>query len=475
MLAKNSRAASYSLRRRLMVAMMAGFIIILGIISIGLWGYARNAANRTYDLLLDGSAIAILERVSMTPDGVNVDFPPSALEILGLAEEDRVFYRIFTGTGETLTGDPALPLPEGYEAGQDGRFFDADYSGEKVRFITRGRHVPGPSQPQWIDVQIGQTRAARDAMQRDLFSKGLLGLTALAFIGLVFVRIGISLAMRPLSGIEADIRGREPSDLAPLRAVPPREVESLINSINAFMRRLETSKDNAQNFIADVAHQMRTSLSSLRGQLELAVEQGDPEAARSRLEKAREQAARTIRLTNQLLSHAMVIHRAESRPRERVDLVALVKSVLEETIRNEIDEAVEFEFSMDDDRGHGMTIAGDAVALREALRNVIDNALKHGKDGAVVRLELRDRELEGAPAIAIAVEDNGPGIAPREYDNVVRRFYTLGGKGDTGIGLAIVKAVIESHDGRLEFKEAAGGGLRVEMILPAGFDGGHQP
>lgn len=471
MFARDRNGTAYSLRRRLTVAMMIGFIVILAVVSVGLWSYARNAANSTYDLLLDGASIAVLERVSMAPDGVAVDFPPSALEILGLAQEDRVFYRIFNGRGETLTGSPDLPLPENDRQGLRDRFFDVVHGGETVRFIIRGRPVPGPAQPQWINVQIGQTRAARDALQWELFTNGLIGLTALAVIGLIFVRIGINMALRPLSGIEADIRDREPSDLDPLKATPPREVESLINAINAFMRRLGTSKDNAQTFIADVAHQMRTSLSSLRGQIDLAAEQEDPEAARERLHKAADQVARTIRLTNQLLSHAMVIHRADSRVRDRVDLADLVKSALEEIIREETDANIDYEFSKLDGAGP-MEIAGDAVALREALRNVLDNARKHGGVGGIVKIELTGRQLNGEPAVVIAVEDDGPGIAPEEYENVVKRFYALGGKGDSGIGLAIVKAVVEGHEGRLTLGRACGGGLRVEMILPEG--GGNQ-
>lgn len=459
---------AYSLRRRLMVAMMVGFIIILSVVSVGLWGYARNAANSTYDLLLDGASIAVLERISMTPEGVAIDFPPSALEILGLAREDRVFYRIFTGNGQTLTGRSDLPLPRRGGKNPESQFYDADYSGETVRFILRGRQIPGPKAPQWINVQIGQTRAARDEMQRDLFSNGLLGLTALAVIGLIFVRIGINLALRPLSGIEADIRSREPSDLAPLKATPPREVESLIGTINAFMRRLETSKDNAQTFIADVAHQLRTSLSSLRGQLELAAEQKDPKLAAARLEKASDQVGRTIRLTNQLLSHAMVIHRADSQLRDRVDIEALVKTALEEIIRDDVDSRMDYEFHMDEARVGDMVVAGDAIALREALRNVIDNARKHGASGGLVRIELSDQLVAGNPAIAIAVEDNGPGVAPEEYDNVLKRFYTIGGKGESGIGLAIVKAVVEGHEGTLSLSKASGGGLRVQMVLPVG-------
>lgn len=89
------KARSYSLQRRLLSLMALGFIILLLMISLLLWNYARGAANRTYDLLLAGAALAVLERVSPGPNGPSVDLPSSAMDILALAPDDRVVYRVF--------------------------------------------------------------------------------------------------------------------------------------------------------------------------------------------------------------------------------------------------------------------------------------------------------------------------------------------------------------------------------------------
>lgn len=464
--AKADRAAPYSLRRRLMVAMTAGFVAVLSVISVGLWTYARDAANETYDLLLQGSAISILERATLTPAGFALDFPPSALEILGLAENDRVFYRVFDAAGATITGDPGLPLPPGFQATEDPRMYDARHSGETVRFVVQGRTLPGLDEPRWVLVQVGQTRAARDSLQLNIFSTGLVGLSVLAIVSFLFVRLAIARAMRPLSGLEADIRTRQPTDLSPLEAAPPREIESLITAINDFMRRLDTSKDNAQSFIADVTHQMRTALATLDGHLQIAEARRDPETVLARLEKARDQAKRTIHLTNQLLSHALVIHRADDYPREPVALKSLVRSVVEEAIRDPRGARAAFQFSDAACPGDA-TVPGDPLTLREALMNLVQNALSHAGARPRIRISLEPARLDAGPAVSLIVEDDGPGIAPARRARAVQRFESHGPGAGSGIGLAIVKAVAESHGGRLRLETAPGGGLAAAIDLPA--------
>ena len=462
----------YSLRRRLMAAMLAGFSAIMAVLAVGLWGYARDAADTTFDLLLDGAAIAILDSVTDTPAGMQVDIPNSALEILGLAERDRVFYRVSTVDGAMLTGDADLPAPQGRATRPPGppperHFFDAEHDGEMVRFVRRQQAVPGLSGPVEVAVQVGQTRGARNEVQRELFFSGIAALSVLAMIGLIFVQSAIHLAMRPLVGIEADIQGRDPANLAPLRALPPREIAGLIAAINGFMTRLGASKDNAESFIADVSHQIRTSLSALRGQLELASESVDPATQRARVAKAADQAGRTIRLTNQLLAHAMVIHRADTAQRADVDMVDIVRGLIEEASRSP-SEAGEPEFEVQVAEGAvNLVVPGDPVSLREAMRNLVDNALRHAGPAPLVRISLSPAELDGQLALDLRVEDNGPGIAEADRARALQRFSSLGSRGGSGLGLAIVEAAMTAHRGRIELGTSAEGGLSARLLLPA--------
>ncbi len=455
-----------------MAAMLAGFAVIMAALAFVLWSYARNAADTSFDLLLDGAAIAILDSVTATPQGIQVDIPNSALEILALVEQDRVFYQVSTADGAVLTGDADLPAPPGNTLRAtaptlERQFFDAPHSGETVRFVRRQQVVTGIAGLVEVAVQVGQTRGARDGVQRDLFIKGIAVLSVLALIGLVFVQSAIYLAMRPLAGIEADIQGRDPANLTPLRALPPREIAGLIAAINGFMRRLGASKHNAESFIADVAHQIRTSLSALRGQLELASESVDAATQRARVAKAADQASRTIRLTNQLLAHAMVNHRADIAQREEVDMVDIARGLIEEFSRSPDDRA-EPEFEVQVAPGaESLMVQGDPVSLREAMRNLVDNALRHAGPAPLVRIALSPGRLGGQMALDLRVEDNGPGIAPADRTRARQRFSSLGSRGGSGLGLAIVEAALAAHGGRLDLDVSPEGGLSARLLLPA--------
>ena len=447
----------YSLRRRLTIAATATFAALIAALSLMLWRSSADAANRSYDLILSGAAIAVSERIGLTPEGIEVDLPPAAFELLALAADDRVFYRIADESGRTLTGDPRLPLAP-RSRGEELAFFDAEFAGDAVRIVTTWRVLPGPAGPVRVGMSLAQTRLARRVMQQDLFLRGLVPLTALAVAGLVAARLGIDLAMRPLAGLEREIRGRVPTNLTPFGAVPPREVESLIDGLNDFMRRLGTSRDNAQVFIADVAHQMRTALAALAAHLE-------PRSGNSgeQLAMAREEVGRTVRLTNQLLSHAMVLHRGEAAQRERVDVGRVVRGLIEETVRSGAAGEASFALEAEDPIG---PVEGDAVALREALRNLLDNALKHGPPDNEIIIRLGAADLGGAPALALSVEDRGPGILDAEKARVTERFYAAGPTGGAGVGLAIVAAVAASHAGRLTLADAPAGGLVATLVLP---------
>lgn len=304
--------AHYSLRRRLMTAMSIGFALLLVIISIFLIGFTRNAANKSYDLLLAGAALSILEKVSYADEEIAIDLPHSALDILSLAPQDRVFYSLTTEDGTLLTGDPKLAEITDSEKSAAPSFSDQQFLDSRVRVVKQSRSIITPNARKWVTITIAQTTIARDSHAFSLFIAGLTGVAIISLIGLAFVWFAIRKALQPLAQIEQNLSKREPTDLTELGLQPPREVVGLINAINGFMARLEQARQQSEAFMADVAHQTRTSLSALQGHLSLAADAKDQTQMRRRLRRAEDQAARATRLTNQLLSHAMVIHRAEN-------------------------------------------------------------------------------------------------------------------------------------------------------------------
>ncbi|WP_289151254.1 extracellular solute-binding protein [uncultured Salipiger sp.] len=453
---------SHSLKRRLLASMAAAFLLLLLLISVLLWNYSRAAANRTYDLLLAGAALSVLERVSYNSAGPTVDLPQSAMDILALAADDRVAYRVFSPNYGELTGTPDLPVPDSLQPSIDPVFYDARLD-EGFRFVFQGRQITSSRGREWVFVQIGQTLNARTAQRDALFLYGMIGLGAVSLIGLGFVWLAIRTSLAPLRAIADTLMARTSRDLSPIEGDPPLEVSDLFRAINSFIAQLVRSRNLTESFIADVAHQTRTSLSALQGQLSLAADAKEFDRMRDRLGKAEKQAERTVHLTNQLLANAMVIHRSEDAQLEPMDLRKLVRDTLAELLRERRLRQVSISF---DDAGlpEGEAfIRGDAISIREALRNLIDNAVRHGGPENTILIEIDADEH----VVRLTVSDAGPGIARADLVRATERFTSISSKtAGSGLGLAIVRSVAEGHGARLQLGSSVLGGLRATIVFP---------
>ncbi len=427
--------------------------------------YALTAADRSYDRVLAGSALSIAETLSVSGRDVQVDLPYAALDMLSSAPEDRVFYRVF-GPGErTVTGYADLPGPREdarlLAAADSGtsHFFDATYRGELVRFAMLGRKINEVDASGWVWVQVGQTRRAREALASELVLGSVLPITVVGLFALLLVWTGIRRALRPLVRVGEDISHRAPADLHPVAAPVPAEILPLVDGINSFMQRLSGNIDTLRTFIADAAHQMRTPLAALRAQAQIALDE-DPAQQRSSLRAIDRNAARLSRLLDQLLSDATVIHRADLRRFEPFDLVVTVRKAMAEAVPRADGGSAQFDTPL-----ATAPMSGDEVMLREAVKNLIDNALRHGRTKVC---DLAVGLYSDDAGYRIEVADRGPGIAEPDRERVFERFV----RGDSlapgaGLGLAIVRQVVSSHRGAIRLRDRDGGGLVVELVLPA--------
>lgn len=458
-----SEWSGHSLQRRLLVSMAAGFVLLLLLISILLWTYARAAANRTQDLLLAGAALAILERASVGPDGPTVDLPNSAMEILSLNPVDRVQYRVYSPERGEITGTTDLPIPADISAQPDASFYDADYRGAPFRFVLQTRRLNAPTGPQWIAVQVGQTVEVRTAQHWSFFLSGLAGLGVVSLAGLAFVWLAIRTSLAPLRQIAGDLARRDPGDLSRLEAAPPREIQGLFNAINGFIARLAQSRALTETFIADVAHQTRTSLSALQGHLSLAADAPEFGQMRQRVEKADRQAQRTVRLTNQLLANAMVIHRTDGASLHPLHLKPLVRDTLAEILRERQMRRIALSLDSDELPNGADMVRGDELSIREALRNLIENAVRHGPEDNSIVITLKGTDA----TVELVVDDAGPGIAEADIGRATERFTSIAAESrGSGLGLSIVKAVADGHDARLSLSRSSLGGLRASIVFP---------
>ncbi|WP_369979437.1 sensor histidine kinase N-terminal domain-containing protein [Xanthomonas bundabergensis] len=449
-----------SIRRTLLLYL--GVLSLLGAVALffAARDYGQRAANRSYDHLLVSSALSIVDSVALAGGQWQVDLPYAALDLLAMAPEDRVFYRVFDARGRTITGYGDLPkAPSLPRASAPPRLFDAPYSGERVRFAVVARRVSSAAAQDEVWVQVGQTRRAREALAQDVVLHALVAIALLSLLSLALVWLGVYRALRPLHRIERDLSRREPSELKPLAVAAPQEMHQMVAALNRFMARLAGSNETLRAFMAEAAHQMRTPLAALRAQAQLALDEDDPREMRRSLEAIERNATHMSRLLNQLLSDASVIHRANLQRYASVDLAEVVHQALHEALphsqpRPRVQLAIASEAAL---------VRGDALLLREAIKNLIDNACKYGGDGALqVALTCEARDC------VVTVADHGPGIAAADAERVFERFARGEGAaaGGAGLGLAIVKRVVDSHGGRIDLSNRVGGGLIASLRLP---------
>ncbi|MFT6776057.1 MAG: two-component system sensor histidine kinase TctE [Paracoccaceae bacterium] len=445
-----------SLARRLGLAI--ALVLTLGGVAAGVaaFAYGRQAAQEAYDRLLIGAADQIAASILIRDGAPIADLPPSAFDLLALAREDRVVYRILGPGGRTLTGydDAALPPPR---ARGGPSLYDATFRGAPVRMVAVTRGFAERSFSGAVRVLVGQTTRARDALAREI---ALSALTVAGAAGVVITGLAlfaIRSALEPLRRIAHGLSLRDPRDLTPLSVDAPSEIGGLVTAINRFMARLERQMSAMRNLIGDSAHQLRTPIAALRAQAELAAEETDPDRQRAIVARIHARSLGLSRLTDQLLSRAMIIHRADSAPRGPVDLRRVAMAAAEQADFDHLSDGETLRLDLPDDPVDAL---GDALSLTEAIKNLIANAYRHG--AAPVVLSVR---IDGA-RVVLAVGDAGPGL-PGDPGRAGRRFAHGATSPDgAGLGLAIVRAVAAAHGGDLRFGRDAAGRFEAALRLP---------
>lgn len=425
------------------------------------WFYARAAADEAYDRLLQGAAIQILDSLVVEDGKIAVNLPPSAFELLGLAERDRIFYRVIAPDGQTLTGYDDLAAGSDADHTLASPLFETTrYRDQPVRLVQTSRAISDPAIGGWAHVLIAQTTEARQALTTELTTRALILVGIMSLLALAGTVLAVRYSLRPLDALGNTLRRRDSQDLTPLAVDVPRELAPFVDSINHFMRRLDERLKLLQRFIADSAHQIRTPLTALSAQVSLIDEEALSETNRRHLDRVRTRTSELARFTTQLLNHAMVIHRFDSAQLSPLDLADVARKAFRAAVPITIDPDTVVSFEAPDET---LIILGDGLSLREAIVNIIDNSLRHG---TLSKLEVR--VVRRGDFGLVEVEDDGPGIPPADWSHVTQRFVSSkSGEGSSGLGFAIASEVAGALKGALSFREKTPErGFTVVLELP---------
>ena len=372
--------------------------------------------------------------------------------------------------GETLLVHSQNAPAERLGAVDDG-FSDRRIEGENWRVFSAW------TAGQKLLVQVGERAEARQDMADEL-AFGLLMplLWALPLLALL-VWWAVSRALQPLTVLGEELGRRSPDRLDPLQVNNvPGEVEPLVLRLNALLQRVESALDAEKRFTGDAAHELRTPIAALSAQAQVALAEEEPVRREAALHSVLSAAERMSRLVEQLLTLA----RADSAlpgAWRAIDLADLARQVIGDLAPGALANQVELELEAPD----VLMLPAEPGWLEILLRNLIGNAIRHSPPSGIVRIFLQvGVSLPHAGAgVRIEVGDQGPGVPEALREKLGQRFW----RGDSewgdcgaparietgygsGLGLSIVRRIVELHRAEIAFTASSEGGLCVRVDLP---------
>ena len=449
-----------TLRQRLLTTLMGWLTLVLAVLCVVLFFLARQSVQGDVDQFVRDKAFLLGQQVNPAyPSGIFYDEKPW--------RSDRYF--AFGQTFDTnwnllykstRLAEPILPTEEVKRymthplgtmlhdaTGPDG----TEYRMATVRIERKGKFI--------CYSQHAVRLSERDAPLYRL-ALWLAGCSAaallLAWVGIDFI---IRQWISPLAALSETARKVDLGNLSRQRLFAPSdapEVAQLAHSFNELLDRVEAAHSSQHRFVADASHELRTPLTILRGEIDVALRRPrSPEEYAEVLQSSREEIERLSRLTENLLTLARADAGDAVVRKEPVDVATIASEVCRKLAPFSEQQRVPLTCET---AGPAM-VSGDAVALEQIIFNLAENALRYTPPGesATIRVATTDAE------VTVEVADHGCGISAEHLSHLFERFYRADKArsrefGGAGLGLSIVKTLVEAHGGRVEARSEVGAG-----------------
>ncbi len=315
-----------------------------------------------------------------------------------------------------------------------------------------------------VSQSTGRILQALDAVRLDVFKVFLLSLAAAVILSLV----AATTIARPIAALR-----RRASDLVDRRgrlrgmfssSTRRDEIGDLERALAELTRQLDTHLRSTEAFAADVSHEFKNPLASIRTATDMALENVTPDERRRFLQMIQKDVARMERLLNEVREVSRIDAQLDDEELTAVSLDALLGALIE-SFRFRIGErGPHLDLVLEEE---DLVVEASADRLTQVFENLIDNAISFSPPASTVVVTLRKRDT----AAEISVADQGPGIPAEHLDRIFSRFFTYRpGESDsndhTGLGLALVRAIVESYGGRVQVTERENAGSVFIVTLP---------
>jgi two-component system sensor histidine kinase TctE len=455
-----------SLRGQLLRWLLIPLGVLVLIDAVSVYQNALDAADLAYDRSLLASTRALAERVSIVDGKVVADVPYVALDSFETDTLGRIYYKVTGIDGEFVSGYddlPALPpnVPRSDIYPALVRFYHANYRGEPVRIAALHQPVYDSSMRGIALIQVGESLEARRGLSRKILFDTLVRQAVLVLAAALLAWFAVRFVLRPLMQLKNDVEARSPTDLSDFnQALVHKEMRPLVEAMNGYMARLQTLIAAQRRFIADASHQLRTPLTVLKTQAELALRENDAQAMREIVESIAKTTDSTVHLANRLLTLARAEHGTAEGDLADVSLTDIARQVGLELAQQAVKKGIDLSL----DAPRDVRVTGNGLLLHELVANLVDNAIRYTPSGGKVALRV---SANSQPLLE--VEDSGIGISAGERERVFAPFYRAVSAQQTnsagsGLGLTIVREIAVLHDARITLTDGANGvGLNVAV------------
>ena len=448
-----------SIRRRLVVLLLLGAAALSILAYLIVLTVARQIAQESQDNILTASAYSILDSTRVQGGQVTIDLPYAALSMLGTVSDERVFYEIRQGA-EFLSGYQDLPR-QGALSSDRASFATGAFLNTTVRVASVMRAVSTDAGSTDVIVSVAQTLTGMNQTLARISRISIaVGAGFFLFTALLAILIAQS-TMQPFKRLATSISRRGPQDLRPVSAPVPSEMAALVSALNMFMQRLQKSLSRSEDFITEAAHRLRTPLAIVRTQAEITLRRVEKPENRETVRDMIRAIDESSRTADQLLDHAMVTFRTDHLAQERIHIAELIHETADRL--RPLSEMKEI--SIEVGTIPAAYVSGDTILLQNALRNLIDNAIKYSP--AESRITVLGERTE--THICLQVCDTGPGFPESDLAIVTERYERGGnatGTVGSGLGLTIVLEIVQAHGGTLTINNHPKGGACVTLSLP---------
>jgi signal transduction histidine kinase len=436
-----------SIRRWLLVALLALLAVAAALGGVLAYASARHQVDELLDEEMRQVALSLRDHARLDIERIERSAERPEQRLLVQVDDAR--------REQPYRSRDVAPLPRATTEG----FRDLEHAGARWRVYAL------PNEVQVI--QVAQPLAQRRAQAMSITLRILAPLLLLLPVAAALLWWIVGRALRPLGQLGRQLTQRQPGSLAPLALEPlPAEVQPMVAALNGLLARLQAAFEQQRALTADAAHALRTPLAAVTLQAQLARRAPEGPERDTSLQKLEAGVKRASQLVAQLLALARLDPDAARQPAAPVDLAKLAREVGEELAAL----ADRAQVALRTRLPASAPALGHDAALRMAVTNLLDNALRYTPAGGEVELAVQ----EDAKGWRLAVSDTGPGLPADERERVFDRFYR--GRDSkapgSGLGLAIVREVARLHGGGTFIGDGPGGrGLTVGFWLPPAASG----